>query len=103
MKPLIIAAIVCFVLSAVVFIYWGATGAHFVTQYEIAVTKEIEDDFGDIEEVTTMEPGFQFGLTPSDRIVDAALPLGGGLAGLGAVLLAVAMIRRRKQEDVVAA
>ena len=45
-----------------------------------------------------MADEFRFGLTP-DKGYDGALPIGGGLGGLGLVLLVVGVVRGRKAED----
>lgn len=91
-------AIALLVLSAVVFGAWVATGAHFVTQYQVAKTIEEEDEFGDVVERTEMVDEFQFGLMP-DRFVDGALPLGGGFGGLGLGLLIFDLLKRKKDEE----
>ena len=95
MKPV---GIVLILLAIGVFGYWGANGAHFATQYQVQKTKTIEDDFGDKVEQKYMADEFRFGLTP-DKGYDGALPIGGGLGGLGLVLLVVGVVRGRKAED----
>lgn len=84
-----------FLLDAViVFGFWGATGAAIVTQYEVPVEIEEEDEFGDVVTRTTMIEQFRFGLLP-DRGYDGALPLGGGAAAIGVAFLLVARSRAR--------
>lgn len=92
-----IAGIVLIVISLGVFGYWGATGAHFTTQYQVLVETEVEDDFGDKVKKSEMVDKFQFGLNPTDKLIDGALPIGGTFGGLGVALLVFGFIRGRKQ------
>ena len=91
-----IAGIILIVLGLGVFAYWGATGAPFVTQYQVAKTTVEEDDFGDQVEKTEMVDEFRFGLMP-DKGLDGALPLGGVPIGLGVALLIGGVLLKRKQ------
>ena len=90
-------AVVVLFLSLGVFAYWGLTGAHVATQYQVATEVTEEDEFGDSVTKTVMKDEFQFGLTPTDKIVDAALPLGLGLAVLGSVLFLIDLKTRKRR------
>lgn len=91
-----IAGIILILISLVTFAYWAATGMNFITLYEQPKTVITEDDFGDQVETTTMEKDFKFGLNPSDKYYDGALPIGGTAGGLGLVLLIGGVIRKRR-------
>ena len=93
-----IAGIVLIVLGLGVFAYWGATGAEPVTKYKVLVEYEEEDDFGDKVTKSKMVDEFRFGLLP-DQGYDGALPVGGGLGGLGIALLVGGVIRSRKEGE----
>ena len=95
MLRLIGAALI--VLSLGVFGYWGASGAHFTTQYQVLQETEVEDEFGDKIKKSEMIDKFQFGLNPSDKLIDGALPIGGSLGGLGLALIIFGVVRARKQ------
>lgn len=90
---------VLIVLALGVFGYWGATGAHFTTQYQVREITTVEDEFGDKVEQAKMVDKFQFGLNPSDKMVDGALPIGGSLGGLGFGLLIFGVLRAKKQKQ----
>ena len=90
-----IAAAILILLGLGVFGYWGATGAHFATQYQVATKVVEEDEFGDKVEKTVMKDEFRFGLTP-DKGYDGALPTGGPLLGLGVGLMIFGVIRDKK-------
>lgn len=70
--------------------FWVVSGAGLVTQYQVAVTETIEDEFGDAVEQTVLEDQFRFGLMP-DKGPDGALPYLGffGLAAVGFFVLGV--------------
>ncbi len=93
-----IAGIVLIVLGIGVFGYWGATGAEPVTKYKVLKTKVEVDDFGDEVETSEMVEEFRFGLLP-DAGYDGALPVGGGLGGLGIALVIVDLLKRRKEGE----
>ena len=90
-----IAGIILIFLGLGVFGYWGATGAEPVTKYQVAQKVTTTDDFGDEVTSLVMKDEFRFGLLP-DKGYDGALPVGGGLAGLGVVLLVAGVMRSRK-------
>lgn len=92
-----IAAAILILLAVAVFAYWGATGAHFVTVYQVPKVTMVEDEFGDQVEKHEMVDEFQFGLNPTDKYIDGALPIGGTLGGLGLGLLVFDLLRRRKK------
>ena len=92
-----VAAIILIIAALGTFGYWGATGAHFVTQYKVLETKTVEDEFGDTVEKQVMADKFQFGLMPGEYLVDGALPIGGGLGVIGVGLLLVDWRRRKKE------
>ena len=93
-----IAGIVLIVLGLGVFGYWGATGAEPVTKYKVPQVVVEEDDFGDKVEKTVMVDEFKFGLLP-DAGYDGALPVGGGLGGLGIALVVFDLLKRRKEGE----
>ncbi len=93
-----IAGIILIVLSLGVFGYWGASGAHFTTQYKVLEKVTTEDDFGDKVTTEQLVDKFQFGMMP-DAGYDGALPIGGGLGGLGFALIVLDIMRRRKEEQ----
>ena len=93
LSPHMAAAMISVVCAVLVFGVWASTGASVVTQYQVATTEVSTDEFGDEIEVTVMADQFQFGLLP-DKGYDGALPLGGGLLLIGAVMF-VAGKRRR--------
>ena len=90
-----IAGIILIVLGLGVFGYWAATGAEPVTKYQVVEETVTTDDFGDEVTSKTMKDEFRFGMLP-DKGYDGALPVGGGLAGLGVVLLIAGVVRSRK-------
>lgn len=93
-----IVAATCIALAIGVMGYWYSQGAHFVTQYEVAVTETVEDEFGDTFETTVMKEQFQFGLLP-DEGYDAAAPWAGGLTALAVLLFGIGWWKRRKQKS----
>ncbi len=93
-----IAGIILLLLSAATFAYWGATGAHFITLYEQPETYTEVDDFGDEVEKTRMVENFQFGLNPSEKYYDGALPIGGTTGGLGLALLIGGIVLGKKKK-----
>lgn len=93
-----IAGIVLIVLGLGVFGYWGATGAEPVTKYKVPKVETTVDDFGDEVEKTVMVDEFRFGLLP-DAGYDGALPVGGGLGGLGIALVVIDLLKRRKEGE----
>lgn len=96
-----IAGILLLLVSAATFIYWAVNGAHFITLYEQPETYIITDDFGDEVEKTRMVEDFRFGLNPSDKYYDGALPIGGTTGGLGlALLIGGTLLNTRKKKTV---
>lgn len=90
-KTLAVAGAVLLVVALGVFAYWGATGSHFVTQYEVLETVTVETDFGEEEREEWVDE-FQFGLMPDldENPVMGAAVLGGVPGGLGLLLLIAA-------------
>jgi MYXO-CTERM domain-containing protein len=82
-------------LAVLVLVFWAISGAALVTQYQVATTQQVEDEFGDLVEKTVLEEGFKFGLLP-DKGYDGAAPIAGGL---GAVAGALFFLSRRRRED----
>lgn len=92
-----IAGIILILISLITFGYWAATGMNFITLYEQPQEYTVEDDFGDTVTKTKMVEDFKFGLNPSDKYYDGALPIGGTSGGLGlALLLGGIFMKRRK-------
>lgn len=83
------------VLSVGVMAFWAVSGASFITQYQVATTQTVEDEFGDVIETTVMEDQFQFGLLP-DRGYDGAAPIAGGFGGLAGLCFFFAWKRRKE-------
>lgn len=78
-------AIACWLVAAGWVAAWLGTGRHFATQYQVATTETVEDEFGDAVTLTRMEDRFRLGLFP-DRPWDGAGTNALGFAVLGAVL-----------------
>ncbi|MFU8803913.1 MAG: hypothetical protein ACNA8W_08910 [Bradymonadaceae bacterium] len=85
-------------LSAAVLIIWAVAGASLVTQYQVATTQSVEDEFGDTIESTVLVDQFQFGLLP-DRGYDGAAPFVGGFGGLAVVCFFLARRGRKSSPD----
>lgn len=83
-----IAAFLIWGVGIVTVVVWLATGAPFVTRYEIPVTVVEEDEFGTVER-TEMQPGFELGLMPDRAMVDGVLPIAALCAFGGAGLFLV--------------
>lgn len=66
-----VLAVASWLISAGWIVAWLATGAHFATQYQVAIEETVEDEFGDAVTRTRMEDGFRLGLLP-DRPWDGA-------------------------------
>lgn len=88
------AALVSALAAVAILGLWVFSGASLVTQYQVAQTEVIADEFGDEVEITTMVDQFQFGLLP-DKGYDGALPLSGALLAIAGVLF---FLGRRKEE-----
>lgn len=96
--PLFWGAFGAFGIALLTMLVWAALGLSddepglpIVTQYQVAVTAEVEDEFGDLVEITTMQDQFRFGLLP-DKGYDAALPIAGAF---GALAVGLFLLHRR--------
>ncbi len=87
-----------FAVAGAILVVWLAAGAHFVTQYEVPVTRTETDEFGDEIERTVMKEQFQFGLLP-DRGYDGAAPLIVVFVALGGGSLAYGWWQRRSRDS----
>lgn len=74
-------AIVCFVLALGVVGWWATTSRPYWMLTKVMKVETVKDDFGDMVEKTSWEPGFVPGL------LDVVLPAAGGLAAVGVGLL----------------
>ncbi len=92
-----IAGIILILISIATFGYWAASGMLLATTYQETQEQTIVDDFGDEETKTVLVDKFTFGLTPTDKYYDGALPIGGPTGGLGLALLIFGTIRARKE------
>lgn len=86
-------SLVGFAIALAGLVAWGVAGFHMVTQYQVAETVVVEDEFGDEVEVTEMRDEFRYGLLPDRWYDGAALPIGAG----GAFGLAAAWLARRRR------
>ncbi|MEC9399406.1 MAG: hypothetical protein VX475_17395 [Myxococcota bacterium] len=112
-----IAGIILIVIGLGVFGYWGANyekppesytqeaydkgeipKAVWTTRYEVPVTTEVEDDFGDVVKSTEFKEHFQFGMMP-DKPWDGAASMGGGPLGLGLALIVLSFVMGGKKEE----
>lgn len=82
------------ILSVGVMAFWAVSGTSFITQYQVATTQTVEDEFGDVIETTVLEDQFQFGLLP-DRGYDGAAPIAGGFGALAGLCFFLALRRRK--------
>ncbi len=87
-KTLAIAAIV---VAAAVFGWWAKDGQHAANQFQIKVCKQVEDDFGDSEEVCEWKDEFHLGF------FDGALPAGGGALGFAGLMFLLDWRERSKK------
>ena len=94
-----IAGILLLLISLFTFGFWAFSGFSSITLYEQPERYTEVDEFGDEVERERMVEDFTFGLTPSDKFYDGALPIGGTAGALGALLLGLSF-RSRRDRDV---